>query len=115
MEVLEAHASMGSNKFLQRPVSQAAQMPAKPATAVRAIHVEAKAVDQKLTPADWILTRIDVMCTWLQLRIALRRQDTQSFKMRCSIKRGTTIVKSRKQCVRTVIRKDMTIAGVGSD
>ena len=39
MEVREAHASMGSSKIRQRPSSIAAQMPAKPARAVRAIHV----------------------------------------------------------------------------
>ena len=42
MEVPEAHASIGSNKFRQRFTSQAAQLPAKPAWAVRAIHVESE-------------------------------------------------------------------------
>ena len=38
-EVREAHASMGSGKFRQRVVPQAAQVPAKPSRAVREIHV----------------------------------------------------------------------------
>ena len=42
MEVREAHASMGSSTFRQRSTSNAAQMPAKPARAVRAIHVESE-------------------------------------------------------------------------
>ena len=42
MEVREAHASMGSSKFRQRVAPQAVQVPAKPARAVRAIHVESK-------------------------------------------------------------------------
>ena len=92
-------------------------MPAKPARAVRAIHLDAFhiTVDQKLTPVDWILTRIDVMCTWQQLRITLKRRETRSSKMRDSIKRGTTIVESRKRCVRNVVGSDMTIVLVGSD
>ena len=40
IEVREAHASKGSSKFRQRLTSQAAQIPAKPARAVRVIHVE---------------------------------------------------------------------------
>ena len=42
MEVREAHASMGSSKFRQRVAPQAAQVPGKPARAVRAIHVESE-------------------------------------------------------------------------
>ena len=42
MEVREAHASMGSSKFRQRLMLQAAQVPSKPARAVRAIHVESE-------------------------------------------------------------------------
>ena len=42
IEVREAHASMGSSKFRQRVAPQAAQVPAKPARAVRAIHVESE-------------------------------------------------------------------------
>ena len=68
-----------------------------------------------LTLADGILTLIDVMCTWLQLRIELRIQDTRSFKMIDLIRKDTTIVESLKQCVRIVDRRGMMIAGVGSD
>ena len=46
MEVREAHAFMGSSKFRQRVAPEAAQAPAKSARAVRAIHVEAREVDQ---------------------------------------------------------------------
>ena len=42
MEVREAHASMGSSKFRQLLSSSVAQMPVKPARAVRAIHVESE-------------------------------------------------------------------------
>ena len=42
MEVREALASMGSNKFRHSLTSQATQMPAKPARAVRATHVESE-------------------------------------------------------------------------
>ena len=42
IEVREAHASMGSSKFRQRVVPQTAQVPAKAARAVRAIHVESE-------------------------------------------------------------------------
>ena len=40
MKVREAYASMESSKFRQRVTSQAAQVPAKPSRAVRAIHVK---------------------------------------------------------------------------
>ena len=62
-----------------------------------------------------IMNRIDEMCTWLQMRIALRSQKTRSSKIRDSIKRGTMIVISPKMCVQTVGRRDMTIAGVVTD
>ena len=42
MEVREAHASMGSSKFRLRVAPQADEVPAKPARAVRAIHVESE-------------------------------------------------------------------------
>ena len=42
MEVRKAHAAMGSSKFRQRVAPQAAQVPAKPAREVRAIHVESE-------------------------------------------------------------------------
>ena len=42
MEVRESHTSMGSSKLRQRVAPQAAQVPAKSARAVRAIHVESE-------------------------------------------------------------------------
>ena len=42
MAVREAHVSMGSSKFRLRVAPQADEVPAKPARAVRAIHVESE-------------------------------------------------------------------------
>ena len=60
-------------------------------------------------------SRIDTMCTWVPLRIALRTRETHSFEVSKLTAIGTTIVESFKQCVRPVERRGITIADVGRD
>ena len=92
MEVREAHASMGSSKFRQRVAPQAVQVPAKPARAVRAIHVESESSGSDIescgsdSEADrrnrYMATTTDRAqepdrhnYAWLPLRIALRTRE----------------------------------------
>ena len=122
---------MGSSKFRQRVAPQAAQMTAKPARAVRAIHVESESsgsdIDSCGSDSDsdrhnrYMATATD----------RAQKPDRHNVYMATAadpaqkpgdplirseqVDRGTTIVESLKQCVRTVGRRDMTIVDVGRD